>query len=82
MSENLAACCNILPGIRSLYKWKGEVCDESELLMIIKSRGDRYDDLEARIAALHPYDVPEVLAIPVKRGAGNYLKWMDENVEQ
>ncbi|RMH95458.1 MAG: divalent-cation tolerance protein CutA [Calditrichaeota bacterium] len=80
VEEKLAACCNIVSGLRSIYFWKGEVCDDSELLLIIKSRLDVYDKLEQRIRELHPYEVPEILALPVYRGWKDYLNWVDEHV--
>lgn len=81
VTEKLAACCNIIPGLRSVFTWKGELCDEAECLLVIKSRADIYERLEKRIQELHPYEVPEILAITINRGLSNYLKWVDENVE-
>jgi periplasmic divalent cation tolerance protein len=81
VTEKLAACCNIIPGLRSVFTWKGELCDEAECLLVIKTRAEIYERLEKRIQELHPYEVPEILALTVNRGLSNYLKWVDENVE-
>ncbi len=76
VGERLAACVNIVPGIRSIYRWQGNVEDDTEVLMIIKTRGERFDALRRRIEELHPYEVPEVLALPVREGAPAYLAWL------
>lgn len=82
VEERLAACCNVLPGIRSVYTWKGNLCHDSELLLVIKSRAEIYQRLEQRISELHPYEVPEIIATEIKYGSPNYLKWMAENVDE
>ncbi|MDR1727910.1 MAG: divalent-cation tolerance protein CutA [Acidobacteriota bacterium] len=71
-----AACVNILPGIRSVYRWKGELCRDAEHLLIIKSVQGKFDAVRERIRSLHPYEVPEVLAIPVAAGDADYLQWL------
>ncbi|WKZ33825.1 MAG: divalent-cation tolerance protein CutA [Thermodesulfobacteriota bacterium] len=78
VSEGLAACCNMLPGIRSVYMWKGEMYDEEEVLCIMKTRRALFDALKARILELHGYEVPEVIAIDIKGGHSDYLKWIDQ----
>jgi periplasmic divalent cation tolerance protein len=62
--------------VRSIYRWRGSVEEARERLLVIKARADRLDDLAARIVELHPYEVPEVLAIPVERGLAHYLDWL------
>jgi periplasmic divalent cation tolerance protein len=79
VQDRLAACVNIIPAVRSIYSWKGEVCDEGEALMVIKTRADLIDPLRERVVELHPYDVPEVIAIPIVSGHAPYLKWIDES---
>jgi len=76
VGEKLAACANILPALRSIYRWEGKVQDENEVLVLLKTRRGQYEPLKARILALHPYDVPEVLAVPVEQGHGAYLDWI------
>ena len=78
VDEGLSACCNIVPKIRSIYKWKGKVCDESEALCIMKTRREHFDKLKERVVALHPYDVPEVIAVDITDGLSEYLKWIEE----
>ena len=76
--EKLAACVNILPGIRSIYTWEGEVCEDDEVLLIIKTRGEIFEALSALVKEVHPYDVPEVIAAPLTAGAADYLNWIDQ----
>lgn len=76
VGEGLAACVNLLPGIRSIYRWKGELCSEGEVLLLIKTRADRREALGARIQQLHPYEVPELLAFPASGGLADYLGWV------
>ena len=71
-----AACVNILPEIRSIYRWQGETCDDAEVLMIVKTTRGCYADLERWLMDNHPYDVPEVLALPVAAGSDDYLAWV------
>ena len=75
----LAACCNILPAIRSIYRWQGSVQDDEEWLLIIKSTADRFSRVEARVRELHSYEVPEVLMLPVAAGSAPYLSWIDQS---
>lgn len=76
VDERLAACVSVIGGVRSVYRWQGEVCDDREDLLVIKTAGDRLDDLVARIREIHPYQVPEVLALPVDAGSVPYLDWV------
>jgi periplasmic divalent cation tolerance protein len=80
VEAQLAACVNILPGIRSIYRWQGAVSDDSEVLMVIKSLASRLDDLEAWLLEHHPYDVPEVVALPAEKVSADYLAWIEANV--
>lgn len=77
VEAHLAACVNVLGGVRSFYRWKGAVQDDRELQLVIKTRRARFDALAAWIAREHPYEVPEVLALPVVAGATSYLRWLD-----
>lgn len=79
VSEHLAACASIVPGLVSIYRWQGQVRRDHELLLILKTRDAIYPLLETRIRALHPYEVPEIIALPIQIGAGDYLDWLSDN---
>ncbi|MCU0759910.1 MAG: divalent-cation tolerance protein CutA [Steroidobacteraceae bacterium] len=76
VGEGLAACVNRLSGMRSTYRWDGALQDEGEVLLLIKTLGERFPVLEARIRTLHPYEVPEIIGIPVVAGSAQYLDWV------
>jgi periplasmic divalent cation tolerance protein len=76
VEERLAACGNVLPAIRSIYRWEGKVQDEAEALLVLKTTRARLEALRERVLALHPYEVPEVLALPVEAGSAPYLAWL------
>lgn len=76
LDERLVACVNVLPGVRSLYRWQGKIEDDRELLLVMKTQASRYPALEARIRALHPYEVCEVLAFDASAGSAPYLAWL------
>ena len=78
VGERLAACVNIVPGIHSTYCWQGEVIRDDELLLIIKTTGERMDALRSRLPALHPYELPELLAVEPADGLPAYLDWVRE----
>lgn len=82
VEERLAACVNIVPAVRSIYRWQGELCDDAEALMLIKTTAAQVGPLAARLGELHPYDVPEVVSVALEAGEGNaeYLAWVVENV--
>ncbi|HVX20450.1 MAG TPA: divalent-cation tolerance protein CutA [Acidimicrobiales bacterium] len=77
LDAKLAACVQLLP-IDSLYTWKGEVAEEAEVLLLIKTREALYPELEKTIRAVHKYDTPEVIQLPIMAGLGEYLTWIDE----
>lgn len=81
VEERGAACVNIVPGVVSLYRWEGAVQRDEEVLLVIKTTVDGAEDLKERVVALHPYDVPEVLVLPVTRGHRPYLDWVRASVE-
>jgi len=81
VAERLAACVNQLPGVRSTYIWKREVQTDEEVLLAIKTTEPGFAALEKRLLSLHPYELPELIAIPVCAGAENYLAWVRENVK-
>jgi periplasmic divalent cation tolerance protein len=76
VEEKLAACVNIVPGVRSIYRWQEKLCDDAEALCIIKTRASLFPALRKRLVALHPYEVPEILALPVAAGHTAYLEWV------
>lgn len=80
VEKQVAACVNVVPGLRSIYRWEGKVCDEAEVLTVIKTTRGRYAELESALGELHPYETPEILALPVERGAEAYLKWVGGEV--
>ena len=79
VDERLAACVTVVPAVRSIYRWRDAVEDDAEALGIIKTTWGRYEPLQERWAELHPYDVPELLAIPVAAGLPAYLAWLAES---
>ena len=80
VSERLCACVNILPAIESIYGWEGKVTKDQELLLIIKTSDERYQELEKRILELHSYTTPEVIAVKIERGSNAYLEWLRQSV--
>jgi periplasmic divalent cation tolerance protein len=81
VEEQLAACVNIVPGVRSIYSWQGKVCDDAEQLAVIKTTAARFEDMRTRLVTLHPYEVPEVVGMPVAAGHEPYLAWVRGNTE-
>jgi uncharacterized protein involved in tolerance to divalent cations len=82
VEERLAACVNIVDGLRSIYLWKGAVSDDKEALLVIKTKPALFESLKVRVVALHPYEVPEVIALPIVAGHEPYLAWIDESVKR
>lgn len=76
VEERLAACGNVVPGLRSIYRWEGEIHDEAEALLVLKTTRARFEALRERALALHPYEVPEVIALPIEAGSAPYLEWI------
>jgi periplasmic divalent cation tolerance protein len=79
VEKHLAACVNIIPEIQSIYSWKGQICDEKERLMIIKTRRTLFSELQAAIKELHPYEVPEIIAVDIEDGLPEYLQWINDS---
>lgn len=78
VEQRLAACVNLLPGVRSLYAWQGEICDEAEVTLVIKAPAARLDALREALLRLHPYEVPEIVALAVDVAASHapYVEWV------
>ncbi len=80
VQERLAACANVVPGVRSIFRWKGAISRESEVLMILKTTTESLAALSRRVVELHPYEVPEVIALDVRTGHEPYLDWVRAEV--
>jgi periplasmic divalent cation tolerance protein len=77
VEEGLAACANIIPAIRSIYRWQGAVWDERETLIMIKSREELFEQVRSRVKELHSYEVPEITAVKLEKGDPAYLQWIE-----
>ena len=80
VEKKLAACVNVMPAVRSFYRWKGAVEQAGECLLVIKSSRDLFDRLRLELEKAHSYEVPEVLAVPVVEGSPNYLNWLENEL--
>ena len=76
VSQHLAACVNILPGVTSIYAWQGEIETAGEHLLLIKTGSELFDQVSAAIKSLHPYEVPEIIAVAIDKGSPDYLHWI------
>jgi periplasmic divalent cation tolerance protein len=81
VEKRLAACVNIVPGMRSVYHWKGAIEDASEWLLLIKSKRGLFEKLCAELAGLHSYEAPEIVALPIVEGSESYLNWMEAELQ-
>ncbi len=78
VENRLAACVNLVPGVVSFYRWQGKLEEDEELLLMIKTRVSHFDRLAMAIKKVHPYDVPEVIGLPIVRGSREYLAWLGD----
>jgi periplasmic divalent cation tolerance protein len=78
VGQRLAACVNVLGTCTSVYRWKGDIEEAQEVTLVVKTRAARYPEIERAIQKLHPYELPEIIAVPVVRGLSDYLEWVGE----
>lgn len=81
VEERLAGCVQLVGPMTSVYRWKGRIETAGEWLCLIKSRAELYPRIESRIRALHPYETPEIIALPIVRGSSDYLSWLESQTE-
>ena len=81
VENGLAACVNILPGVKSVYRWQGKIEQDNEVLLIIKTRKDVISRLETLIREHHPYELPEIVAVPIDTGLNEYLNWIEQSLD-
>ncbi|NMP17165.1 divalent-cation tolerance protein CutA [Thalassotalea sp. Y01] len=79
--DKLAACVNIMTNVKSVYQWQGDIVEDDEITLIIKSKSCLFSQLESTIKALHPYDVVEIIALDITQGSQQYLAWINESVK-
>ena len=80
VADRLVACGTLVPGAASVYRWEGALTEESEVLVLLKTDSSKWDELAAAVKERHPYEVPELLGIPVERGSDQYLSWLTSEV--
>jgi periplasmic divalent cation tolerance protein len=80
VEQGVAACVNVVPGVVSFYRWKGRLERDAEMLLVIKTRGERFEALKAALLAEHPYELPELVALPIAAGHAPYLEWLEDSV--
>ncbi len=81
VEKKLVACVNIVPNMTSVYSWQGQIHEDQEWLMLIKSTAERLNDIKNAISAIHPYDSPELISINIEDGLPDYLKWVQDSVK-
>ena len=81
VQQKLAACVNIMAGVQSIYQWQGKLENSKEVMLLIKTRREVYAQLEARIVEAHPYELPEIVAVPIAQGLPGYLGWIDQEIK-
>lgn len=81
VEKNLAACVQILPEMRSVYRWKGEIEKQPEILLLAKTMASKFSELERQVRAVHSYETPEIVATPLTNGSRPYLEWLSANVD-
>jgi periplasmic divalent cation tolerance protein len=82
IARRQAACVNALPGVRSTYRWKGTICTDGEMMLVVKTLEEEFDGVAATIRELHSYELPEILSFPVERGDPEFLEWVAASVDK
>jgi periplasmic divalent cation tolerance protein len=82
VARRQAACVNILPGVRSIYRWQGKICKDGELLLVVKTLEREFEAVAATIRELHSYELPEILSFSVSRGEPGFLAWIEDSVDK
>lgn len=82
IEERLAACVNLVHGVRSIYRWEGNVEDQAEVLLVVKTRSELLPSLEQRLRELHPYEIPELVSLSILEGSADYLEWVHREVRR
>ena len=80
VEKRLAACANIIPGVKSVYRWQGKIIQDQECIMMIKTTKDQFDALAAEIIEMHPYELPELITVNIDQGLEAYLQWIEDQV--
>lgn len=81
LEERIAACANIIPSMKSFYWWEGEIEEDKESILLLKTRSDKLDTLIRRVKDIHSYDIPCILEISIQNGSDDYLKWLEESLQ-
>jgi periplasmic divalent cation tolerance protein len=79
VKAKLAACCNVIDGVTSVYEWKGEICEDGEFFVMIKTRKALFDEVKAHIKSLHSYELPAIYMLPIETGLQEFLDWIKQN---
>ena len=82
IARRQAACVNVVPGVRSTYRWKGKICTDGEMMLVVKTLDSEFDAVAATIRELHTYELPEILSFPVDRGDARFLEWIAASVDK
>ena len=82
IARRQAACVNVVPGVRSTYRWQGKICTDGEMMLVVKTLAGEFDGVAATIGELHAYELPEILSFPVERGDARFLEWIAASVDK